>query len=122
MTTAVTPELGKAEDLLKELGWDVMVDLELNAFFVAVPWLGWLSWLLRPIIKSFTDRLFNFFRTKGDEAIIRLMNDDHRRAFDTETVKLRIIGEQKGKDSDEYRAQKVQAKKDFAQLGHFIGV
>lgn len=110
MTTGVNPVLTGAEDLFKKLVWDNLVTAALTAFGVNFSVVRW-------VVGFFTDKIYEIFRTLFDEGALIFLNEAHKRAFDDATVSLKIIGQQKGIDSDEYKKAKSNAQ---AALSAFL--
>jgi hypothetical protein len=123
VTENANPTLGKIEDLFKSLVWDNLITVGLAALFQAAPFLAW--WPCRPIldyvIRMFGDHLFATLKLTIDLQAIAFVNETHRRAFDSAAVHLKIIGRDKGPDSEEFRKAKENAKEALAKFVRFNG-
>lgn len=123
MSESVNPTVTKAQDLFKDLVWDVLVDAELTALFVYVPALK--IWPIGPIIKmvahSFSDKIYSGVRLALDMQTVIFLNNKHYKEFSKATVTLKIIARDKGVDSDEYKNAKRNAKDALASFVHFNG-
>lgn len=124
MTQSVTPAIGTVEDLFQSLVWDNLVQAGLTALFVQVPFFA--MWPIAPIIRYLTNlfasQLFSQMRLTVDLGLISLLNAQAARAFEDASVTLKIIGQEKGIDSDEFKKARSDAKAALAQFVRFNGV
>lgn len=123
MTEVAYPILTAVEKATKTFVWDTLVETEIAALFVAVPWLG--VWPLGPIIHflltTFSDRLYAEGRLGVDEAAIVFVNAAHKAAFDTELVKLKVIAHEKGVESDEFKKERADAREALRKFVSYGG-
>ncbi len=124
MTTVANPTLGKIEDLFKTLVWDSLVKAGMEAILVQVPGLRvWpLSALTRYVIGTFSEKLYGVTKLAVDLQAISFLNGQHKRAFDRAAVTLKIIANEKGIESEEFRKAKDEAKSALSQFVRFHGV
>lgn len=118
MTTVVTPGLGKIEDLFRDLIWDNLVEAGIAALFIEVPWLNaWpIGGAVKYLLRLFSDKVFDGVRMSVDLSLIAFMNQEHKKAYDTEVVKLKIIAHSYGVDSPEFKKEKENAKEILAKF------
>lgn len=118
MTETINPTLTKIEDLVKLLIFDAVLEAQLNAFFIAAPWLNF--WPIRQILsgiaRMLVDRFYSGLKLFIDVKAIKFLNEDARKDFDNAAVVLAIIAEDKGIDSDEFKKSRLEAKKHFHDL------
>lgn len=117
MALTVTPD--KVVSIVKTIAWDSLVKVSLAALYVAVPWLGPLSFLITPVVTLFADKLYNFLGEEAIEGWIDGENTGRRVALDRSDANLAAIARDKGIDSPEYQAAHKQEKADFENLIHF---
>jgi len=112
------PDIG---DTFKDLVWDAMVRVALQALFSAVPWLGWgpIGVVVGWIVGMVANYLYSSVKMAIDLNAIALKNEEHRRAYDDAGVKLKLIAKDKGIDSPEFRAARDDHKKRLAAFVKF---
>lgn len=108
-------------DLFKNLVWDNLIALGIEKLFRLLPFLGWgpIGFLVSKIIWKFSDVLFEVTDTFIDVKEIPIRNNNLRKEFDRESVKLMIIAREKGIDSIEFKTERENAKKSLSNLVRF---
>ncbi len=123
MTTSVTPELSRIEDLFETLVWNSLVEAGLAALFSAMP--GLAVWPLGPIIRwvvrNFAEKLYQALKLAIDLHAIAFLNADHRKSFDSESLRLKVITIEKGVNSPEYLEAKEKAKLALSKFVRYTG-
>jgi hypothetical protein len=114
-------KLGLAEAIFKDLIWDNLIRAGKAALFSAAPWMS--VWPLGPMINllidMFTDKLYEGLRLAIDLEAIVFVNEAHRRAYDKAAVTLKILAQEKGIDSPEFKNAKEYAKADLSKFVRF---
>lgn len=113
MTTEVNQPISKVEDLFKTLIWDSFVESEINSI------LGPIAWLLGPIVKMFTNGLYESIKTLIDVTLLPFINDEHKKAYDKASIELKVIAHDKGIDSPEYKDARNDAKIALSNFTQF---
>jgi len=124
MTTSAFKNLTIAEKIFKDLIWDTGILAGELAIEGAVPFLALpvISTLERTIIHELSDWLFNQFVLLVDVAAIHLVNAEHQRAFDSASVKMKVIALDQGLNSPEYRKARTDATATLSKFVHFGAV
>lgn len=112
MTDFAFRKLTEYEKIFKTLVWDVVIKAGETALEAYVPVLA------LPVIKQLdevaigvvTDWVFSKLVLVVDIAAIRLTNELHQKAFDDAMVKLKILSQEKGPESQEYKDELEKAK------------
>lgn len=105
MTTSAFPALTEAEQVFKDLLWTPMITAGENWLEVEVPFLELpvIKQLDEAVINEITDALFNYVILVIDVTAIKLVNTIHQSAYDTASLKLRVIAQNEGINSDAYK-------------------
>lgn len=119
MTDSVDPVLSTIEDIFKNVIWDNSID----ALLLLAPWTQ--LPVLRPVISFVShllgDALFAVVRKGLDVGVINLKEFAHKEAYESSSIKLRVLALDKGMDSPEYKTARADAKAKFLTLGVFLG-
>jgi uncharacterized protein (DUF2342 family) len=112
------PDIG---DIFKDLVWTAMITAAKQALFAAVPWLGWgpIGVFVGFVIGLLAEHLYDAMKLAIDMRLIVFKNEQHRKAFDDASVKLKIIASGKGIDSPEYREAREEHKKRLSDFVKF---
>jgi hypothetical protein len=124
VTENANPGLGKAQDYFKDFVWDTAVDAAIiTPLFAAVPVLAiWLvNAMIRYLVHFAADKLYAGIKLLVDLQAIAFVNNQHRKAFDSAAVTLKIIARNKGIDSEEFRKAKENAKIALSEYVRFHG-
>lgn len=121
MSNQANPQLELVEKIFKSLVWDTLIEAGLAALFTAMPGLN--IWPIRTILSGFihlfSDRLFGVLKLTVDLQAIAFVNEAHKKAFDNEAVKLKILAKDRGIDSPEFKEARDDAKVVLSQYVHF---
>ena len=104
------PDIG---DVFKDLVWDAIVKAALARLFAAIPWLGWgpVGILVSWVVGHFAEKLYGAMALAIDFRLIAYRNEQHRQAFETASVTLKIIARDQGIDSEQFqKAREAHAK------------
>jgi hypothetical protein len=112
----------KLDDLFKDLVWDSLVKAALAELFLIAPWLAWgpVGFVVSFIAQHFSDQLYKTLSLAVQMEAIVIKNEEHKRAFDRASVKLKVMAKEKGIDSPEFeklREEQKQALADFVRFG-----
>lgn len=109
------------EEYFKDFIWDNTVRATLTWLFVQVPFLNFP--LIKPIIEhyviKFTDQLYSLISMFIEVSSIKMKNKQKENLLIESTVKLKIIAQRNGINSQEYRDAYNKAHDDFSQLTRF---
>ena len=114
------PKLDQVQSIFKNLVWDNLIEAAIRAFFIYVPWLNiWpIAGAVRYILLIFTNHIFDSLKLVVDLQAIALLNEQHKNAYNRQLAKLKIIAREKGIESDEFKQERENAKKELAR---FVG-
>jgi len=112
MTDQVNQPIKTAEDLFKSLIWDNLVSAAL--VYAKIDF-----WPLNSICRFLTNQLYEFFRLQFDLATIVFLNTVHKAEFDKACVTLKVIGQDYGPDSSQYKVAKDNAKDALSKFVRF---
>lgn len=112
MTDEASPGLKKVEDLFKGLAWDTLITAALAYFNIDF-------WPLNAVLTFFTNRVYEFLRLQFDLGTIVFTNAEHKRAFDSASVTLKIVAQDRGINSPEFMNAKENARLALARFVHF---
>lgn len=107
--------------LFKDLVLDQLVKAAIQRLFLAIPFLGWgpLGWMVTFIINKFVDFLYDELEIYIEIKKIIFKNNKLKKAFNQESIKLKVFAENFGKDSEEFKNAKENSKKVFSDFIHF---
>lgn len=108
------------KDLFKDLVFDQIVEWSLKELFSLWPFLGWgpVGLIVTHVITKYSEIFYN--RLKGAIILqkIYFKNVDLQKAFDHESVKLKIISDSFDENSPEFLEAKENAKKVLSDFVH----
>lgn len=115
--------LDKGLDIFKELVWDTLVEKAVTAQLTSLigaslaggPLGAFLGWILM----KFANSLYGYISTMANLKAIAFKNEEAQEAYDRASVKLQIIYDQAGLDSEEYKNARVENKKRLKDLVQF---
>jgi hypothetical protein len=118
VTTQVNPQLSLAEQLFYDLAWRPLIMSGETALFTAVPFLATpgLMQVEEEVIDQISQWVFSQLRLLIDVTAIRLVNSEHQSAYDDAFVKLKILAQESGTDSQEFKDAKTKAADDLARF------
>lgn len=121
MTTSAYAPLTASEQVFKDLIWTPMVLAGETWIEGAVPALAFpiLKQLDEAAISAITDWVFNSLMLVIDVAAIRLVNSAHQSAYDTASLQLKIVVQEKGINSNEYIQARQAALTALSQFTRF---
>ena len=121
MTESAYPSLTRFEEIFKELVWNNAIDAALAALFAYCPYLNVppLRQIINGLTKLIANTFFTYLRLVVDLSAIKLVNAEHQTAFDSASVRLRIISYNKGINSPEFLKAKEEAKIALAKFVRF---
>lgn len=104
MTTSAYASLTAAQQIFKDLIWTPMIQAGETYIETAVPALSLpvVKQLDEYTINAITDMAFNSLMLVIDVEAIKLVNSAHQSAYDTASVQLLIVAQEKGIASSEY--------------------
>lgn len=121
MSDQANPKLEAAESIFKSLLWDTTVEGLLAHIYASAPWLT--LWPLKQVTSGLvtlaTDKFYSILKTFVDVETISFVNAEHAKAYDSASLKLKVIALEKGVDSEEFRKAKDDAKAALSQLVRF---
>lgn len=115
MTTSVNPTLTIAQTLVYNLLWTPFIAMGETALFAAVPVLDApvLGAIDKEAIQELTDFVWNQLVQWMDVTTIKFLNADHQTAYESAQLKLNIIIQSQGINSDAF----IQARNaEIAQM------
>lgn len=109
------------ENLFKSLVWDNLVKAAIKKIFVAAPFLAWgpLGIVAKYVIGKIADKLYEALKEAIDMQRIAFRNKDLRKGYERASVTLRIIAQDRGIDSDEFKKAREEHKKNLAAFVRF---
>lgn len=111
-------------DTFKTLLWDVLVKELLQKLFVALPFLSYgpLGALITKVLTYATNGLYDSVKLTVDIEQIVLKNAAHQKEFDRASVELKLIAQQKGSDSEDFKKARLAHQAILAQFVRFGAV
>jgi hypothetical protein len=108
-------------DLFKALIWDNLVKAAVGRLFAAVPILAWgpIGYVITWVATHFADKLYDSVKMAIALEAIAIRNEAHRRAYDRASVALKIIAQDKGINSPEFREARDANKRALAEFVRF---
>lgn len=100
-------------DFWKDLVWDSILGAVLTA---VLP--GWLVWA-GPIIKIFTDKLYGALKLVVDLKNVVIINNDFRLAYNAASVRLQLLLDQQGPESEAFKNARKENQKALSKLVQF---
>jgi hypothetical protein len=123
LTEVANPELGRAQDVFRDVIWENLVQAGLAAWFTAVPAFG--VWPLRPIVTAIVGMaqgwIYKAMREQMDLRVIALVNERAQREFDSAAVTLKLIERDYGPESDQYRKARDNAQVSLSRFLRYRG-
>lgn len=121
MTDSAYPGLTTAEKIFKELIWDPAIkggELALETYvpFFALPVIKQIDEIT---IGTITDWIYSQIVLAVDIVAIKLVNAEHQAAYESASLKLKIIALEKGNTSNEYLQARTDALAALSKFTHF---
>ena len=121
MTDSANPTLTKIENIFQSVAWETIMKAGLTSFFASNP--GFAIWPLGPMI-SYVAGLVSFecfskFKLVVDIGALKYLGASAQTAFNDTMVKLKIIADEKGLSSPDYKKAKEDAKIQFSKYVSF---
>lgn len=121
MSNIAYPVLSEIEEIVEDVLWKRLVDIEIAASLASVPWLN------IPVIRDVYIWLFKFISSKlysklalcVDLGAIQLKNKYDNSVLDKEAVKLHIVATNYGIASSQFKAQKEVFREKFKTVIRF---
>lgn len=121
MSKIANPQVEFYESTFKSLIWDNALEAGLAYLFGAAPYLNW--WPLKQIITGIarlsTNYLFDSIKLLIDVQAIAFVNAQSREAYDNAFVKLKLIANDVGENSEEFKKAKEDAKQALSKFMHY---
>ena len=111
-----------AGDLFKSFVWDAIVKLVVGRLIAMIPFLGWgpigifTGWVVGIVMGWVYDAV----KMAIDLQVIHFRNEEHQKAFDSASLKLKLIARDKGIHSPEFliaRQENAKALAVFVTFG-----
>jgi hypothetical protein len=119
MSTEVNPVLSAAEDAFQNGIWNTIISVEVDALCVSNPILVF----LKPAIKSIALYLAGFLFAKiklfVDISAIKLIDNEANQAFKDASIKLAVVAESEGINSNDYYKAKASAEIALSKFVRF---
>lgn len=123
MATYAFRSLTKAEEIYKTLIWDTSKDALIYAAenypytaFLKVPPL---KQIFEWVVNTVSDYLYKSWVLFVDTAAIRLVNAEHQSAYDKASLQLKIVDQEKGTASDDYKTALAAAQAAMSKFTRF---
>jgi len=108
-------------DSFKDLVWDVLIKAALAILFKAIPFLGWgpIGALVSVVVKWFADKLYELVKETFELQKIAFTNLAHLQAYQSASLKLKLIARDKGIDSHEFQEARSVHRKTLSFFVRF---
>lgn len=118
MSNTAYPKLDQAQSIFKDLVWDNVVQAGITALFAQVPWLNaWpIGGAVRYLLTLFADHVYGSVKLTVDLQAIVLINEQHKKEYNRELSRLKILAREKGIDSPEFAKERQNAKMALAKF------
>lgn len=109
------------DDLFRELVWGSLVKAVLGRIFAAVPLLGWgpIGFVVAFFVNKIASEIYDDVKELIKLEVIEFRNKEFEKAFNTTSVKLKIIAREKGIESPEFRSARDADKIALSKLARF---
>lgn len=109
--------------IFKDLIWDNAVKYALTKLFAAVPFLGWgpIGSIITHYVFKFTDILYDLIKELINHNAIASKNVALQRRFDDAAVKLMLIADAFGEQSEEFRSADEEHMDKFSRYISYLG-
>lgn len=120
MDEKALPELDLG-DFLKDVVWGAVVKVATARLIAALPFLGWgpMGWITAGIVAVVGNVVYEAMEEAFNLQKIVFKNDGFQKAYDTVSVKLKIIAHNYGVDSEEFKAARRANLLALQQLAKF---
>jgi hypothetical protein len=94
------------------------VKAALDALFKAVPWLGWgpIGWLVSYAITNYAGQLYELLKEYIHVESMVIKNEEFRTAYDEASVGLKLIANEKGIESEEFKTARKANREALSQF------
>ncbi len=108
-------------DFFKELAWEPLLKGLLAKLFTAVPLLGWgpIGYVITFLVMKYGDQLYEAFKLLVEVKTIKFVNKALQKDYDTASLSLKIIAEQKGIASEDYKKARDVEKENLSKYVRF---
>jgi hypothetical protein len=105
-------------DLFKELGWNAFAIIATSRLIIRYPWLGWgpQGWIAAWLIRRYAGELHTAAKEQLDLKQIQFKNEAAGKMFTLSSVRLKIIGEEKGVASKEFQDERARCIQDMHRM------
>lgn len=107
-------------DYFYSLAWTPMITAEITALHLIFPFLNiWpVSFIFDAAYRFLTNRLYSALNLFFSLELIAFKNAQHLQAYSNASVELKVIAEEKGVNSDEFKAAQAQALTTLSAFVH----
>jgi hypothetical protein len=118
MTTSAFKPLTTAEKIFKDLVWDPMLKAGEKWLEGAVPFfsLPVVSSLEESVAQELSDAFYTQMCLLIDISVIKLVDEQHDKAFRDAATKLHLVADQYGPNSEEFQKENENAKSALAAV------
>lgn len=111
----------KFQAMFKDLVWDNAVEALRVIIFTRAPYLNFwpVKQIISAILTSFSDKLYSSIVLVADISLIKFKNEQHKRQFEAESIRLAVIAQNKGIDSQEFKDARQAAKIALSRFTRF---
>lgn len=108
-------------EIFKDIVWDNLVTVALNAFFAAVPFFGLpvIRNITTYIVTTFADIFYKGVAEHVDLSLVVIRKESTRKKFNTVALELKLVALKQGADTDAYRKARDAHKKAFSEHVQF---
>jgi len=96
--------------VFKSLFWDTLVTAAVKALFTAVPFLGYLGFIIWPVVHYLSDKIFDGMDQFIDLSIIPFKKLEHAREYAKQCIALKAVALTNGVESQEFNDAREAAK------------
>lgn len=110
-----------AGDLFKDLIWSAVIKAATQALIKAIPFLamGPMPMIVGVIVGIVGDFLYAQLKDVYSFHSISIVNEQHRKEFDSASLKLKLIARDKGIDSDEFKTAREAQREALSRFVRF---
>jgi len=107
--------------LFKSFVWDAAAKYAVSQIFLAVPFLslGPLAPIVTWVVTLIADKIYMAIEVVMDLQTIAFKNQAHKEAFDKASLRLKLVAQVKGIDSEEFRKERDAQKEKLSEFVRF---
>ena len=106
---------------LKDVAWAALVKMATARLIAALPFLGWgpIGWITGAVVAMVGSAVYDAMAEAFTLQMIGFKNEANQKAYDTASVKLKLIARDFGVESEEFKKARLENVKTLSALIRF---